>query len=163
MKARMLCCFDVDGTVVDGGGTSFSADLTYAQLMRMRPYPNIVRMVAQAIARDGTEVMFCTGRPKSMYGVTWRWLNRHLQLADAGKRTSLVCRPDETTLDAVPQYKLSELVQAIRRQPQKLAELRCYDDSIANLRLFQTLRPMVSKLRLYRCEDGVATLWTMGS
>lgn len=158
MKRPILCCFDIDGTLAE---KMDPYDESMASLLSLRAHPNTVRLVASALALDHAEVMFCTGRSKSAYGATWRWLNRHLGIARIGKRVSLVCRPNETPLDAIPQFKLSELVQAIRRQPEKLAELRCYDDSVANLRLMQTLRPMVTQLRLFRVEDGVATAWTM--
>lgn len=158
MKRPILCCFDIDGTLAE---RMEPYDESPAALLALRPHPNCVRLVASALALDHAEVMFCTGRSKRAYGATWRWLNRHLGIARMNKRVSLVCRPPETPLDAIPQYKLAELVQAIRRQPQKLAELRCYDDSVANLRLMQTLRPIVTALRLYRVEDGIATAWTM--
>jgi hypothetical protein len=162
MKRPALYCFDIDGTLAggDAGRRSFDDSETMTQeLLDMRPYPNVLQLATQAIEAPNVEVMFCTGRVKRAYGVTWRWLNRHLSLSDADKRVTLVCRPDNIGLDGISQYKLGELVQAIRRQPEKLAELRCYDDWIGNLRLFETLRPMVSLLRLYRVEEGVVTLW----
>lgn len=156
MKRPILYCFDIDGTLAE---PMQQYEETPERLLALRAHPNVVRLVASALALDNAEVMFCTGRSKNAYGATWRWLNRHLSLARLNKRVTLTCRPPETPLDAIPQFKLSELVQAIRRQPEKLAELRCYDDSVQNLRIFQTLRPMVTKLNLYRIEDGVATAW----
>jgi len=158
MTRPILCCFDIDGTL---SAKMDQYDESLNNLLSLRPHPNSIRIVMAALTLDNAEVMFCTGRSKGAYGATWRWLNRHLGIAHLGKRVTLVCRPPETPLDAIPQYKLSEVVQAIRRQPEKLAELRCYDDSVQNLRLMQTLRPMVDKLRLYRVEDGVATAWAL--
>lgn len=158
MKRPILCCFDIDGTLCE---RMERYDEAAEALLALRPHPNTIRLVAGALALDHAEVMFCTGRSKAAYGPTWRWLNRQLGIAHLNKRVSLVCRPAETPLDSIPQYKLSELVQAIRRQPEKLAELRCYDDTVANLRLMQTLRPLVTELRLYRVEDGVATAWVL--
>lgn len=156
----VLHCFDVDGTVAEFNGQIFDASIdSRAALLSLRAYPNVVQLVTQAIAAPNSTVMFCTGRPTSLYGPTWRWLNRHLRLASSGKSVTVVCRPDEVSLSAIPQYKLGELVQAVRRvQP---AELRCYDDNVQNLRLMQTLRPMVKTLRLYRCEDGVVSAWSL--
>lgn len=163
MRQPVLHCFDIDGTVAEAdayGGKLFdgSADAA-AMLALLRAYPNVVQLIKQAIAAPNTDVMFCTGRSRSLYGATWRWLNRHLRLTESGKRVSVVCRPDEVSLAAIPQYKLSELVQAVRRV--RPTELRCYDDDVQNLRLFGTLRPMVKTLRLFRCENGVATAWTL--
>lgn len=156
MKRAILCCFGVDGTVSQHGGDETASD---EQLLQAKPYQNVLDVVAQAMQMPNAEVMFCSSRPKQLYGVTWRWLNCHLDLARAGRPVALVCRPPGLPVDAVPQYKLGEIVQAIRRQPEKLAELRCYDATIKSLRLMQTLRPMVSALRLYRVENGVASQW----
>jgi hypothetical protein len=163
MQQPILVCFDVDGTLAihSDDPTLFDRSTDDGRLMRLRAQPNLVQIAMQYLADPNVEVMFCTGRAKSLYGVTWRWLNRYLNLAVSGKPVTLVCRPDDTALNAIPQFKLSELVQAIRRQPQKLAELRCYDDSVENLRLFQTLAPTVKRLRLYRVDDGVATQWSL--
>ena len=163
MKQPVLYCFDIDGTVAEHGTEALqmfedSPDSITA-LLALRAYPNVVQLVMQAVAAPNATVMFCTGRPRSLYGPTWRWLNRHLRLADNGKAVSVVCRPEEVALAAIPQYKLSELVQAVRRV--RPVELRCYDDNVQNLRLFGTLAPMVKTLRLYRCEDGVASAWRL--
>lgn len=163
MAQPTLHCFDIDGTISEYGpykekmfdGTPDSP----AAILAVRAYPNIVKVATQAIATADAEVMFCTGRPQSLYGPTWRWLNRHLRLADSGRRVSVVCRPEDVALSAIPQYKLSELVQAIRRV--RPVELRCYDDNLENLRLFGTLQPLVKTLRLFRCEEGVATSWRL--
>lgn len=154
-KRPILCCFGVDGTVSQGDGTAES----HEQLLQTKPHQNVLDVVMQVMRMPNAEIMFCSARPKQLYGVTWRWLNRHLDLARAGRPVSLVCRPPELAIDAVPQYKLGEVVQAIRRQPEKLAELRCYDATVKTLRLMQTLRPMVSTLRLYRVENGLTSQW----
>lgn len=153
-----LCCFGIDGTLAD---SDVFSGRTAEQLLELPAYANVVRLTTEAIERDDTDVMFCTARPKAQYGVTWRWLNRELNLSGSGRRVALVCRPDETTPDDIPQYKLLELVQAVRRH--RPEELRCYDRSVRNLRLFQTLGQMVTRLRLYRCDVGVTSLWKMGS
>jgi hypothetical protein len=163
MRQPVLHCFDIDGTVAEGNafeGKLFdgSAD-SHAAMLALRAYPNLVQLIRQTMAAPSATVMFCTGRPRSLYGPTWRWLNRHLRLAESGKAVSVVCRPDEVSLGAIPQYKLSELVQAVRRV--RPTELRCYDDNIQSLRLFGTLAPMVKTLRLFRCENGVATAWSL--
>ena len=163
MKQPVLYCFDIDGTLAEHGTEALqmfedSPD-SIAALLALRAYPNIVQLITQAIAAPNATVMFCTGRPVSLYGPTWRWLNRHLRLADVGKRVSVVCRPEEVALGAIPQFKLSELVQAVRRV--RPVELRCYDDNVQNLRLFGTLRSLVKSLRLYRCEDGVVSAWCL--
>lgn len=156
----VLHCFDIDGTLAEFSNQIFDESLdSRAAMLSLRAYPNVVQLVTQAIAAPNATVMFCTGRPRSLYGPTWRWLNRHLRLAESGKRVSVVCRPDEVTLAAIPQYKLGELVQEVRRV--RPTELRCYEDNVQNLRLFGTLRPMVKTLRLYRCEDGVVGAWSM--
>jgi hypothetical protein len=104
-------------------------------------------------------LMFCTGRDRVFFGATWRWLNKHFGLAQSGKQITLACRPHRIPVEMTPHYKVGEITKAIRRHPEKLAELRCYDDNLSNLRVFQTLRPMVTTLRLFRCADGLATRW----
>jgi hypothetical protein len=156
----VLHCFDIDGTVSEFSGQIFDESIdSHAAIMALRSYPNVVQLVTQTMAAPSATVMFCTGRPRSLYGPTWRWLNRHLRLSRSGKRVTVICRPDEVAVSAIPQYKLGELVQAVRRV--RPAELRCYDDNVQNLRLFQTLKPMVKTLRLYRCEDGVVSAWSL--
>ena len=162
-KQPILVVFDIDGTLVNirdvdvGTVSDIYAD---DALMRLTPYPNIVGLVKQYIERQNTTVLFCTGRPKRAHSVTRRWLNKHVGLNSSGKRVTLVCRPDDTPEANIPTFKLGEIVQAVRRVGSKPSEARIYDDEFPNLRVFETLRPMVHSLQLFHASDGVVSQWS---
>jgi len=161
MARKTLVVFDIDGTVAkipEGPvvGDIFGED----RVSGMAPIPNMVKVVKQYLAERGVEILFCTGRPKVIFGATWRWLNRHLGLARSGKRVALTCRPPEVPMERIAVYKLGAIMQAIRRLGGK-PEVLIFDDDIANLRMFETLRPSVSSLRLFKVEDGVFSQWSL--
>jgi len=158
-KLPTLIMFDIDGTLAQP--IDFSEQTTDEHVLGARPIHNTIRLVAKFLCMPHMEVMFCTGRPKRMFRPTWAWLNRHLNLTTIGRPVPLICRPDELSPSQIPAYKLSEVLQALRRMSSRPPKAWIYDDSVANLRLFQTLRPFVGELRLYRVEDGIATQWSM--
>jgi len=139
-----LVALDIDGTLAQPAG---------------EPWPNMVSVVAQQLARPDTELVFCTARPKSEAQRSWAWLNQHLRLNSSGKRCLLVCRPDDVAERNTAHFKLFEMVRAVRRY--KPSELTIYDSDVRNLRLFGTLQKVTPNLALYRVEDGVATRWTL--
>ena len=159
-KSKVLVVFDVDGTLakVEEDPPVDMYDRNY--LAKLSPCHNMLSLVKRYMRMEKAELMFCTGRPKRAFTPTWQWLNRHLHLAASGKRVTLVCRPDEMDEAATPTFKLHEIVAALRRIGTKPFEALIYDDDLANLRLFESLRPMVQNLRLFKVEDGVASQWS---
>ncbi len=160
MKHSILVVFDVDGSLADcDESPNHNYDEKY--LLSRPIHRNMAEVVRHYLKMPNVELVFITGRPKSVYRVTWQWLNKHLQLAASGKRVSLVCRPDSEPHEKIAACKLHEVVQAIRRVGSKPVEAFIYDDQLSNLRLFESLRPMVANLRLFKVEDDVATAWSL--
>lgn len=160
MKEPVLVVFDIDGTLAKGGEP---ADDIYEdeRLLGLEPIPNMIAIAKRYAATNNVELMFCTGRPKRSFRATWQWLNKHLQIASSGKRVTLACRPDDVSEDRIAPYKLGEVVNAIRRVGSKPSEALVFDDDVMNLQMFETLRPMVHRLRLYKVEGGVASQWSL--
>lgn len=159
-KKPVLVVFDVDGTLAkseDPPTNVYDHDF----LMGLLPDRNMVAIVKHYMKMDNVELMFCTSRPKSVYQPTWQWLNKTLGLTASGKRVSLVCRPDDEPDSRVAAVKLHEIIQALRRIGSKPSEAFIYDDDLSNLRLFESLRSMVSNLYLFKVEDGVASAWSL--
>ena len=163
-KQPVLIVFDVDGTLAKAG-TAPDQDADQATwetyLSSLQPERNMVAIVQHYLKMTNVELMFCTSRPKSLFRVTWQWLNKTLGLAASGKRASLVCRPDDEPSSHVSAGKVSEVVQAIRRVGSRPAEAFIYDDDLQNLRLYESLRPLVATLRLFKVEAGVASEWSL--
>lgn len=159
-KQPVLAIFGVGPLTKTNGATP--AD-RYADnhLTSLDPQRNMIAIVQHYMAMSNVELVFCTGRPKRAFRVTWQWLNKHLGLTASGKRVSLVCRDDSEPPEHTPTCKTHEIVQAIRRVGSKPAEAFVYDDDLQNLRLFESLRPMVRHLHLFKIDDGVATPWSL--
>ena len=163
-KQAILVVFDVGGSLAKkciAPASGAKQEAWDAHFMALQEEPNMVAIVKHYLTFDNIELMFCTGRPKSSFRVTWQWLNKTLGLTASGKRVSLACRPDAEPLTNIPACKLSEIVQAIRRIGSRPAEVFIYDNNLSNLRLFESLRPMVANLRLFKVEGGVATAWSL--
>jgi hypothetical protein len=159
-KEPVLVVFDVDGTLAKPHNPpSDMYDGTY--LLGLESDRNMVAIAKHYMSMANVELLFCTGRPKRSYQPTWQWLNKTLGLASSGKRVSLVCRPDEEPESRIAAVKLHEIVQALRRIGSKPSEAFIYDDDLSNLRLFESLRPMVRHLHLFKVEDGVASAWSL--
>lgn len=160
MKEPILVVFDIDGTIAR---QDIPAPQVYQgnNVLSLTAWPNMKNLVRQYMLRDHVRLMFCTGRPASQYGVTWRWLNGLFHLGSSGKHVGLVCRPDEIPLEQTARYKLTEVTRAIRRLGSQPAGCVIYEDSIRNLQLLNTLKPMVRSLQMFIVDDGVATPWSM--
>jgi hypothetical protein len=157
-KEPVLVVFDLDGTLAQDGPEG--GDIYDEQrLAALEPWPNMVAVVRRYIAMPNVAVMFCSGRPKARFRVTWDWLNRQVDLSGAGKSVTLALRPESIPEDRIAAYKLSEIVQAVRRLGSKPSEALVFDDDIQNLQMFEIIRPMVRRLRLYLVANGVASQW----
>lgn len=155
-KLPILVVFDIDGTLA----RTVPSTMTDDEILACRPITNLVRLARKCIEAPQMEVMICTARPKRVFRPTWAWLNRHLGIGKAPRAVSVVCRPDDVPDTQVATYKLSEIVQAIRRMSSRPSQAWIYDDRVENLRLFQTLRSHVIELRLFLVDEGVATQWS---
>jgi len=160
MAEPVLVVFDIDGTLAQEGPP---ASDTYAddRLLSLEPVKNMIAIAKKYIATEHVDIMFCTGRPKRSFRSTWQWLNKHLQLATSGKRIHVCCRPDDMPENRIADYKLGEIVQAVRRMGSKPSEALVFDDNVMNLQMFETIRPMVHRLRLYKVENGLASNWSL--
>lgn len=159
-KEPVLVVFDIDGTLakIETGAIDIY-DPNY--LFNLGTYPNMITIVRQYLRMKNAEILFCTGRPKRTFSATRRWLNKHLDLSSLDKRVGLVCRPDDSPESSIPTFKVSEILQAIRRLGSNPAEALIFDDDVQNLRLFETLKPMVRKLTLFKVTDGVVSDWSL--
>ncbi len=159
-KEPVLVVFDIDGTLAknDPGALDINNE---NYLLRMPSYPNMLDLARKYLKMKNTEMLFCTGRPKITFSTTRRWLNKHLDLSSTDKRVGLVCRPDGTPESSIPTFKVSEILQAIRRMGSNPAEALIFDDDVHNLRLFETLKPMVRELKLFKVTDGVVSDWSL--
>jgi hydroxymethylpyrimidine pyrophosphatase-like HAD family hydrolase len=154
MKSPHLVVFDIDGTL------AHSVEMDARSESSRGAWPNVVTLARQYMERDHVHLMICTGRPKSSFSETWRWLNRHLQLGSSGKRVTLSCRPDDVPWEQIPSFKLHEILRAVRRIA--AVEVSLYDDDVRNLAVMGTLpKSLVRRLRLFRCTDGVVTPWEL--
>ena len=159
MSEPVLVIFDIDGTLAVHGDISDPDIYNEERLAALEPIPNMIAMAKRYVKMSNVTVMFCSGRPKSTYGVTWDWLNRYLGLSASGKAVTLALRPEDISDDGISTYKMSEVFQAVRRAGSKPSEVVIYDDDIMNLQMFETIRPMVNRLRLYKVEGGIASQW----
>ena len=162
MARGQLAVFDIDGTLARIPDDDVIPDDIFDEdrVGAMVPVPNMIEVARQYVDKPNVEIVFCTGRPKRIFGVTWRWLNRHLGLARSGKRVTLVCRPPNVPPERIPVFKLAEVVQAIRRMGGK-PDVAIFDDDVLNLRMFETLQSRTADLRLFRVEDGVVSKWSL--
>ena len=159
-KQPVLVVFDVDGTLAKSSDPPKNP-FDDAYLMSLESERNMVAIVQHYLKMDNVSLLFCTSRPKSSYRATWNWLNKTLGLTSSGRRVSLACRPDDEPCERIAACKLHEIVQAVRRIGSKPSEAYIYDDDLVNLRLFESLRPMVRQLNLFHVQDGVASSWRL--
>lgn len=159
-KQPILVVFDIDGTILKLREVGSVPDLFADDaIMSLKPYPNVIDLAKRYLKKENVTLLFCTGRPRRCQSATRRWLNKHVGLNTSGKRVTLVCRPDDTPESSIPTFKLSAIVQAVRRVGSKPSEAHIYDDDFANLRVFETLRPMVHSLQLFHANEGVISQW----
>ena len=154
----ILVVFDIDGTLAKIGPDDGADIYDEARLAALPPWDNVVAIAQRYMKDPKVVMMFCSGRPKGTYRVTWDWLNRLVGLS-RGKSVTLALRPEEVSEDRIAPYKLSEIVQAIRRLGSKPNEAIVFDDDVTNLQMFEVVRPTVRRLRLYRAEDGIVSQW----
>lgn len=160
-KEPVLVVFDIDGTLAQRGPRTVEEEWTDDYLLGLASYSNMVGIVRAYLKKRNVTVMFCTGRPVSLHSITRRWLASKIDLSQASQRVTLVCRPDETPVSGIPAFKLGEILQAIRRLGSNPAEAVIYDDDVNNLRLFETLKPMVRKLSIFKVDDGMISEWSL--
>lgn len=160
-KEPVLVVFDIDGTLGRLGPLTDSEMWSDRYLLAMPSYPNMVDLVKGYLRKRNVSVMFCTGRPTKWHGATWRWLNSKLGLSGSGQKATLVCRPEEVPTEKIPAFKLDAILQAIRRLGSRPSEAVLFDDDVNNLRLYETLRPMVRKLTLFKVDEGMISDWSL--
>jgi len=159
-RTPTLVVFDIDGTLAKEGPEAVDI-YDDNRLAGLQAWPNMVAAAKRYISMQNVEMMFCSGRPQRSFRATWAWLNRHLGLTSSGKRITVSLRPDDVPEDRTATCKLGEIVQAIRRLGSKPSEALIFDDDVMNLQMFETIRPMVRRLRLYKVEHDVASQWNL--
>lgn len=160
-KESILVVFDIDGTLAERGPRTDEAEWTDDYLFGLASYSNMIGIARAYLKKRNVSVLFCTGRPASIHSITRRWLNSKLDLSQAPNRVTLVCRPDNMPASGIPSFKLAEILQAIRRLGSKPAEAVIYDDDVHNLRLYETLKPMVRKLSIFKVDEGMISEWSL--
>ena len=160
-REPVLVVFDIDGTLAKHGDPNDPDQYSEARLAALEPIPNMIAMARRYIKTPNVVVMFCSGRPKTRQRVTWDWLNHHVGMS-GGRAVTLTLRPESESEDRIAMYKLSEIIQAVRRMGSKPSEVVIFDDDIMNLQMFESVRPMVRRLKLYKVEDGLTSQWGEG-
>lgn len=160
-KEPVLVVFDIDGTLGKLGPLTDSEAWSDRYLLSMPSYANMIDLVKSYLKKRNVTLMFCTGRPVRWQSTTRRWLNSKLDLSQAPNRVTLVCRPDEKPTSGIPAFKLAEILQAIRRLGSRPAEAVIYDDDVNNLLLYETLKPMVRKLSIFKVDEGMISEWSL--
>jgi hypothetical protein len=79
----MLYIFDLDGTICDPGhrrhfveGETKDWDAFYAACVDDKPFFEVVT-VARALSSAGQSILYSTGRPESIRGVTTAWVGKY--------------------------------------------------------------------------------------
>jgi hypothetical protein len=161
-KGPFVVVFDIDGTLAKvDDGTPESEIYNLTRLLSLKPWPNTMELLKRYMMMPNANITLCTGRPKSVAPATWRWLDKHLNLTGSGKSVTLSCRPDDVPESRIPAWKLSTVVQAIRRIGSKPSEALIFDDDLRNLQMFETLRDSVRVLKLFKVQDGVVSPWNL--